>query len=387
MADLRDSLPHLSWADVCARRLERQALSVRASNATPADIVRAMGGAHAQVMSAAELSIALRIAGSTRADVRRALWTERSLVKTFGPRGTVYLLPAQDLPMWTGALSAAPRLPSGHPEGVRLTGEQTEAIVAAVADAVADAELTVEELTEAVVARTGAWAGERVLEAFRGTWARWLLALPVAGMGGAVCFGPSRGNRVTYTSPRRWLPGFQPTDGVTALAALIRHYLYAYGPATSGMFAHWLNAPRRWASDVFSSRAGELEPVEVDGARAWVAAGDSAAPSTSPNGVRLLPYFDAYAYVVGNHPRALLYPGRAAERARGNFQVLLVNGVVAGVWHLRRSGRTLDITVEPLDPLTGVQRRELDVEVTHIGEILEGVPRLTIGTVTAGGHA
>src|SRR2546430_11134802 len=32
---------------------------------------------------------------------QHALWQDRSLVKTFGPRGTVHLLPAADLPMWT----------------------------------------------------------------------------------------------------------------------------------------------------------------------------------------------------------------------------------------------------------------------------------------------
>ena len=41
------------------------------------------------VLSAAELSIGRRVAGATRADVQRALWEDRTLVKTFGPRGTV----------------------------------------------------------------------------------------------------------------------------------------------------------------------------------------------------------------------------------------------------------------------------------------------------------
>jgi hypothetical protein len=67
--------------------------------------------------------------------------------------------------------------------------------------------------------------------------------------------------------------------------------------------------------------------------------------------------------------------------------VLLVNGMVAGVWHHRRSGQKIDITVEPFSPLTATQRRELDDQVTRIGEILQGNPRLTIGTVTVGAHA
>jgi hypothetical protein len=388
MTDQTAAVPRLSWAQVCARRLERHRLATPAPDARPADAVRAMGGAaHAQVMPAVELSIGLRTTGVTRADVRHALWAERSLVKTFGPRGTVHLLPTQDLPTWVGALTAAPPPARTFPEQVRLSPDQTEAVVAAVAAALADAELTVDELTEAVVEHAGPWAGDLVMPAFQGMWPRWRQALHLAGMRGVLCFGPTRGRKVTYTSPRRWLPGFQPAEGSISLAAVVKGYLRAYGPATPQQLAHWLDAPRQWAAALFDSLAGELEQVEVDGTRAWVAAGDTAAPPTPPRGVRLLPYFDAYAYVVGNQPRELLYPGRAAERVLGNFQVLLVDGVVAGVWQQRRSGRKLDITVEPLVPLTPTQRRELDEQVERVGTVLQGTPRLTIGTVTVGSHA
>src|SRR5918992_6063969 len=134
MTDPTAAVPHLSWAEVCARRLERHGLATPSPDARPADVVRAMGGAaHAQVMSAAELSIGLRTTGVTRADVRHALWAERSLVKTFGPRGTVHLLPTQDLPMWVGALSVAPPPAHTFPENARQSPDQTEAVVAAIA--------------------------------------------------------------------------------------------------------------------------------------------------------------------------------------------------------------------------------------------------------------
>ena len=92
----------LSWAQVSHRRLARQGLTAPLADAGPADAAAAMCGTHAQVQSAAELSIGLRLADATQTDVRTALWTERSLVKTFGPRGTVHLLPSRDLPMWCG---------------------------------------------------------------------------------------------------------------------------------------------------------------------------------------------------------------------------------------------------------------------------------------------
>ncbi len=350
-----------------------------------------MCGAHAQILSAAELSIGLRLAGVTRAVVREALWTEHSLVKTFGPRGTVHLLPARDLPMWIGALSAIPPSPSSHAPAVRLTPAQTNTVIAAIADALDDAALTIDELSEAVIARAGAWAGEMVMPAFNGMWPRWRQAVSTAAHRGALCFGPNRGRKVTYTNPRRWFPEFQPANGQTALADLVTHYLYAYGPATPQQFAQWLGAPRRWAAELFDSLSDALQRVEIDGIHAWQVAGDTTMPATAPPGVRLLPYFDAY--VVGCHPRALLFPGRATERARtpsgqaGNFPVLLIDGIVAGVWHQRRAGKILDITVEPFDRLTATQRHKLSEQVERIGEFLESPPALIIGTVTAGAHA
>ena len=391
MTNRTAEVPRLSWTQVCARRLARHALSAPSQDARPADIVGTMCGAHAQLLSAAELSIGLRLVGVTRADIREALWTERSLVKTFGPRGTVHLLSAQDLPVWTGALSAIPPSRTGQAKDVRLTPEQTEAVVEAIAVALDAAELSIDELSEAVIAGTGPWAGDLVMPAFGGMWPRWRMALTTAAERGVLCFGPNRGSKVTYTNPRRWLPGFRPAERQTALAEVVRRYLHAYGPATPQHFAQWLGAPRRWATELFDSLSSELQHVEVDGTLVWLAAGDTTVPGTAPQGVRLLPYFDAYT--VGCQPRALLFPGRAAERAltpsgqAGNFPVLLIGGTVAGVWHQRRSGRTLDITVEPFDQLTAMQRRELDDQVERIGDFLEGKPQLTIGTVTAGGHA
>jgi hypothetical protein len=370
----------LSWSQVCARRLARHGLAAPLAG-TPVDVVTATAGTHAQVLSAAELGIALRLDAATRADVRHALWTERSLVKTFGPRGTVHLLPTRDLPMWVGALSAVP-WSNPMPASLRLTAEQTEAVLAAVEHAVADAELTVDELTDAVVASCGSWAGDPVMEAFQGKWPRWRQVMHLAGIRGTLCFGPARGRNVTYTSPRRWLPGFAPAADATP--ELLEHYLYAYGPSTPARFANWIGATDAWARSAFAAAA--LEEVEVGGEVAWVSKGDTGMPGEPPRGVRLLPYFDPYAYAVGND-KARLYPGVAATRAAGNVQVLLVDGVVGGKWHQKRSGRRIRVTVEPFARLSKSRRAELAEQVDRVGTVLEGKAELTIGEVTVGGHA
>jgi Winged helix DNA-binding domain len=125
----------LTWDGVTARRMARHALAQPSAELDPAGVAGLLCGAHAQILTAAEFSIGRRIAGATRADVRRALWEDRTLVKTFGPRGTVHLLPAADLPMWTGALSALPPSAPAHPEGVRFTHGQAAEVIAAISDA------------------------------------------------------------------------------------------------------------------------------------------------------------------------------------------------------------------------------------------------------------
>ncbi|WP_405998792.1 winged helix DNA-binding domain-containing protein [Streptomyces sp. NBC_00829] len=379
----------VTWTEANARRIERQGLAAPAST-SPAGIAAALLGAHAQVLSAAELSLALRLAGgATRADVRAALWRDGSLVKTFGPRGTVHLLPAADLPLWTGALSAIPAGASPMPADVRMTAAQTDQVVDAVRDALDGVELTVDELTDAIVARTGSWAGDRVMDAFQDKWPRWRQVMHTAAHRGALRFGPDRGRRATYTSP-----GVTPMDGPAALDGLVDRYMRAYGPVTARHFARWLGAPKGWAGQLFASqaKAGRIEEVSFEGCPAWVAAGDNVFTAGPPPGVRLLPYFDAYT--IASQPRELLFPGIAYERAlaggqAGNFPVVLVDGSVAGVWHQRRSGRRIAVTVEPIgDALTtAARRRALERQVERVGEILQGNAELTVGNVSVGPHA
>ncbi|MHC3473420.1 winged helix DNA-binding domain-containing protein [Streptomyces sp. 7R007] len=381
----------ITWDQASARRLERQFLATPAAEDTSvAEVVSAMAGAHAQVPSAGEVSVGVRTTARTRADVRAALWgEERSLVRTHGPRGTVHLLAADELPWWCGALPAVASGASGFAPGVRVTEEQARLIVAAVGDALEGVCLTIDELDEAVVARTGPWAGERVMPAFQALWPRWRQVLHRAGQSGALCFGPNRGRKVTYTRP----PHFTPLPPERALRELTTRYLRAYGPARPDHFAKWLAAKPGWAVELFGrlAGAGEIEEVAFEGeAGWWVAAGDTVFPDRPVRGVRLLPYFDAYG--IAAQPRERLFPGAAYGRAlaggqAGNFPVLLVDGVVAGVWHQRRRGRRTTVTVEPLLRLTARQERELAARVARVGEVLEAEAELVIGEVGAGPHA
>jgi hypothetical protein len=377
------------WPAANARRLAQHGLAQPFPEGTdPATVVAATSGVHAQILSAAEVSAALRVDGGTRVDVRRALWEDRTLVKTFGPRGTVHLLPSADLGRWMAALGEIPWR-SPFPDEVRLSPEQTDAVVAAVGEALRDRELTVDELTEAVGELAGPWAAEPVMPAFQTMWPRWRQAVGTAAHAGVLCYGPDRARKVTYTHPARWTGEQRPVDADEAVAWLVEQYLRSYGPATSAAFSLWVGAPAAWAGERMAAHPG-LVRVDLHGEQAWDLP-DAPADLPAADGVRLLPYFDAF--VVGSRPRHLLFPGRAAHRAlvpsgqAGNYPVLLVDGVVAGVWHQKRSGRRVTVTVEPLRRLAKARLAALEEQVRRLGEIVEAEAGLTVGPVSVGPHA
>ena len=67
--------------------------------------------------------------------------------------------------------------------------------------------------------------------------------------------------------------------------------------------------------------------------------------------------------------------------------MLLVDGEVAGVWHQKRSGRRVAITVEPLSRLSAARLALLDEQVARVGAIVDAEATLTIGPVSVGPHA
>ena len=342
--------------------------------ASVADAAVALAGVHAQVMPSAEVAIGLRVPGVTRSDVRSC----DALVRTYGPRGTVHLFAAADLGRWTALLSSVAEVPQAS----GLTREQGELLVGAIESALADgAELIMDELDAAVVARAGEWAGELCMPAFGGMWPRWRQVLPLASMRGVLCYGASRGRRVTYRS-------LGPAASV-ALADLVpwavRAYLHAYGPSTSARFANWLGIDPARAEAMFA--AAELEPVDVEGTAAWDLPGAGTGDAVAS--VRLLPYFDSYSYRVGVLCPERMYPGPAGPRAfRGAYQNLVVDGLVAGVWQQRRTGRNIAVTVEPVMRLSPRQRELVAEQAALLASIQEGtLSSVSFGTVRSGAHA
>ena len=363
----------VSWEQVRAFRLAR---SLDGSDGI-VETARRLGGVHAQVMSCAELALAARVEGLSVEDVREALWERRELVKTWAMRGTLHLLPADELALWAGALRTRSYLwrSAAWTRYFGVTVEEVEALVAAIADSLDGRGLTREELGIEV----GKHAGLRAQELMSSGWGT--LLKPVAMEGGLV-FGPNRGRNVAFVNPHMWVGPFEPLPAEDAMREVVRRWLRVYGPGSRADLGLWFGAAPGRMRGVLESLGDDLVDVSVEGRPALLLAEDAKAleAAGAARRVRLLAGFDPY--VVGFFPReglveAELLP-RVSRTAGWISPVVLIGGEIVAVWkHTLRKG-TMEITVEPFAKLAAARVRELSADADRLARALGAKPSVML---------
>jgi hypothetical protein len=372
----------LGWDGVVARLLARNQLLERALRGREVDVVRDVCGIQAQVATAAELAVGVRVEGATQASVRDAVRERRTLVKTYGPRETLHLFPAGELGLW-----AAARRALGDPwfASADLDDSQAREVFAAVADALDGRELTREELAAAVAERAGEWARPR----FASTWADLIATSAYAGV---LCYAAPRGAKVTFARPDQWAGGVEDVDPREALDEVVRRYLAAYGPAAHADFARWFSPNHlsvKAARQLLEELGDEVEEVEVEGRRAWMLAADAEVPEEAAEpSVRLLPQYDCYVLGARLARERILPPAakkRVFSHGRGRWEgaaavsVLLVDGVVAGLWDRRGTAARTRLRVEPVGALGAEHRRLLAAEADRLGAFWDTDVEVSVG--------
>jgi hypothetical protein len=356
----------LTWPQVHAFRLQRHHLATRAHAKDLIKVAGDIGGAQAQVMSAAELQLGVRSQSSAE-DVRKALWRKKTLVKTWLMRGTLHLIPSADLPLYTAAMRSRRVWPNNTwLKWVQLTEPELVLLIETIGDAL-DQPLTREEL----IAKVGRTSSEHVRTVLKSGWST--LLKPVA-RSGRLCFGPSRGTSVTFVRPDVWLDPWRDLDPDEAIVEIARRYLRAYGPATKDDFSRWFGAWPGVAKAAWAGLAAELVPVSIEGLRADVLAADLKPLTAKPRGssVKLLPPFDPY--LMGHSSRDHLferaYRPRVSRTAGWISAVVLVDGRVRGTWSHAVAKQAIRIAVEPFQKLPPAVRTEIHARAYELAATL-----------------
>ncbi|MGO1054307.1 winged helix DNA-binding domain-containing protein [Crossiella sp. CA198] len=343
-----------------AWRLRRQEL-INPAGLDAVALADRLCGVQAQVPSAAELAVRIRQVKPAPGEITRALITDRTLVRMWAARGTLHLLPAGLAPSFVAAVGALRFWEKGSwQRGHGITAEELTRVLAALAEVLDHRLLSREDLVAEVLDRVGS---ARLAEPLGSGWGA--LFKPAAYLG-LLCHGPAEGNRVTFTSPAHWLPGWTVPDPEQAGQDLVRAYLRAFGPAGHDEFAQWLfrngkpGLTKRW----FAAVRPELTEVSVAGKPGFVLTQDLAElRQTKPSkAVRLVPAFDQYVVAVSRDLIPKQHLSKVSRAAGWISPVVLHGGRVAGVW--RRDNGVISTELFAELPV-----RALSAEIERVGAL------------------
>lgn len=324
----------LTWRQVRRWRIRRQLLLDPAPDAV--EVARRLGGVHAQVASSGALIAGIRCAGPADLDL-----AGRELVRTWAARGTLHLLPADELDLWVGALTAREsrrRFPPAFERAHGVTGAQLHAITDAIGEVLGAEPLTRAELAAAVVAHLGDPAIEGPLST------GWGMLLKPAAARGLLCSAPAVDGAVTFVSPAAWLGRpLAPVPAVDAERAVLLRFLAANGPATAVDVSRWWGEQPAPAKRTIRAAGDAVVPVTIEGEAGYVVrACDADELAAVPDGGAdpadeplLLPGFDPWVIAPLSHRTRAVPEGRMPEVSRTAgwiSPVLVVEGRVAGVW-------------------------------------------------------
>ncbi len=358
----------VTLAQVAAFRLARHHL-LSPAGSDPVAVCRDVCGVQAQLMPAAHMNIAARTRGLSPARIEAALWRERTLVKTLCMRQTLHLLPAAEFPVYAAAVrrsrvAAIERIMARF----RITAGDREALLRAILEALADGPVAKGQLT----ARTRPRVSSRVRAWMDRVWNANRLALAE----GLLCYGPSRGQQVTFVRVDRWLPGRRAVPEDEAQRRLLADFLRAYGPASLRDFSKWSGIPVAEARGAWESLADELAEVRVSGRPAWLLRKDlhalRASAFDSPV-VSLLAAFDSYLLAHAEKDQFLepRHYKRVFRSLGWISPVVLVNGCVAGTWrHSPGGSNRLTVSLELFAKPSGALCDRIEEQATRHGDFL-----------------
>jgi len=373
----------ITWRQVAALRMRRQHLLEPAPASGMVDVVRDLVAVQAQVMSLAELAIRARVAGIERDDVRAALWDKRTLVKTWAMRGTLHLVPADELPELVRGLGT--RLNWLTDQWLRyfeVTREEMIALQDAIGEILTAEPMTRNELAEALAAKLGDPAfADRVTSS-------WGTFLKPAASSGRLIFGPDRGRNVTFVHPAAWLGVAMPAQADEGIDPVIVRHLRTSPGGSKQELARWWGVSTAKLNGALRRLAGTIEQVDIEGTKAYLHADDvdevAALKPLPASTIRLLGGFDSYTLSLQKEAEPLIPLARrplVSRQAGWISAVMLSGGAVAGTWTHELKPRTTRIELTPWRRVTKAERATIALEAETIGAFLApGVPvELLIG--------
>lgn len=334
---------------------------VRPEDVAPEDVVRSLGAVQAQDLPGALVSVGLRRAGGSHG--LRQAFEDGRIVRTWPMRGTLHLVPAEDLREWLAVLG---------PRTVASTAARRRALGI-------DERLDAARESALAALRHGPQPRERLHAAWEeagllgepGRAYHLMLALH---LDATLCLGPltADGRDQLVVPVADWVPaaGEGTAEAGTGaggtppvVARWVRRYLRGHGPASVADAARWAALPRSAVRAALAGTDGVVVVHDRAGRELWCAPEVLEGPAPGDRraaGVFLLPPFDEYVLGYGDRSHVLApdHATRIVPGGNGVFKPTLVaGGRIVGTWgRVRRAGGT-ELALDPFGELSPARRR------------------------------
>jgi Winged helix DNA-binding domain len=317
----------LTRAQILAFRRRASALDERLPRGARSLRQAAWAGLTDSVPRAALLSIHARVEGT-----KQSSWEDPSLVQVWGPRFSIYVVPARDRAVFTLG-----RFPDAEHRRRRA---------------------------EDMAARVHAFlAGRRLKDND---------VQHALGVGNAIKYAAPTGTLLLRwdgaRTPEIWTVPRPKVEPLEARRELVRRYLHILGPATPEDFATWAGVQDARARATFDELGTALTPVRTPIGDAWILRHDEPAfrePQGRPAAARLLPSGDTY-YLFWGAGRELLVPDAARRGELWTSRVwpgaVLVDGEIVGTWRRAKA----ELSVRSWRRLTRAERDAVEAEARSL---------------------
>ena len=364
-----------------ARLAIRHGLAPAHRAADVVDAARKVVCLHATDPSTIFLSAQARVTGMTVADLERALYVDRSLVKHLAMRRTLFVFPRERLADAqagaSGRVAALERRRLSslverfglHRDGARWLSKASGQVVAALSDG---REMTFAELRDEVPLLNGVipygegktWAGQVAIGAN---------VLTVLSASGAIVRATNTGawttSRPRWTAMAAWLgEPLEPRSEAEGTAALVEAWLRAFGPGTDADIAWWLGSTLTAVRRALATT--KAVAVDIDGRVGYVLPDDLDDVGPVAPWIALLPPLDPTTmgwkerdWYLGPHKRDVF-------DTNGNAGATIwCDGRIVGGWRLQGT----EVDVQLLEDVGRQARRHIDAEAARLTAWLAGV--------------
>lgn len=333
-------------------------------------------GLHATDPATPYLTLWARVPGFTVADLDAALFDHRTLVKHLAMRRTLWIVPAEDLPIVQA--SASDRVADtehrrlvadAEKAGITADGESwlSAARTAVLAYLAAHGPTGAKDLRAALPQLSGShnpapgrrWGGETPLAP---------RVLTVLGARGDIVRGPNDGrwttSRPRWTTLTDWLGGAPgPATADAARTELVRRWLRVFGPATETDVKWWFGQTLTWVRQAL--RSVEAVKVDLRGTEGFALPDDLEPEPDHEPWCALLPALDVTTmgwsdreWYLGDHRAAVF------DRNGNAGPTVWVDGRIVGAWRQDASGRVELVLLEDVDRRTSRALRDRAEELT-----------------------